>query len=113
MMFSTALAQINKIQSVKEDLGAPAQLSELDDVFGNVVFVILALAGIVLFVTFIMGGIKFITAGSDPKAAESAKKTITSAILGMVLLAAAYLILTLIGYITGIDLSNFTIYNTN
>ena len=111
MMFSTVLAQINRIPSASS--GAPAMLSEFDNVFGNIVFVILTLGGIVLFVTLVMGGIKFITAGSDPKAAESAKKTITYAIGGMVLLAAAYLILNLIGFITGVDLSNFTVFNTN
>jgi hypothetical protein len=57
----------------------------------------------------IVGGIKYTTSGGDPKSVESAKKTLTYAILGMVLVASAYLILRLIGEFTGADVTNFVI----
>jgi len=89
---------------------SPAPLSDLEVVFASITRVALGLAAIALFVMFIIGGFKLITAGSDPKAAESAKKTVTSAVLGVVLLALAYLILTLIANFTGLtNLTNFTV----
>lgn len=88
---------------------APASLSDLEIVFGNVVKVALGFAGIVLFVLLLFGGLKYITAGSDPKAAEGAQKTITFAIGGLILILLSYLILVLITTITGVDVTKFTV----
>jgi hypothetical protein len=87
----------------------PASLENLNIVFNNVVKVALGFAGIVLFILLLVGGIKYITAGSDPKAAESAQKTITYAIGGLVLILASFLILVLITAITGVDVTKFTV----
>lgn len=86
-----------------------AQLSDLECIFKNVVGVILGFAGIVFFILLILAGFKFITAGGDPKALESAKKTLTSAIAGLVVILLAYLILVLIKTITGVDVTVFKI----
>lgn len=88
----------------------PAQFSDLEVVFSNIVQAILALAGIVLFITLLIGGFKFITSGGDPKAIDSARKTLTFAIAGMVLIAAAYLILRFINVFTGVDVINFRVF---
>lgn len=88
---------------------APAQLSDLEIVFGNIIGAILGLAGIVLFILLIIGGFKYITAGGDPKALEGAKKTLTYAILGMVFVACAFLILQFIQTFTGVNVTQFRI----
>ena len=85
-------------------------LSELGAVFSNIVQVALGLGGIVLFIMLLSGGFKYITAGGDPKGIEGAKKTLTYAIGGMVLLAMAFLILRFIQEFTGVDITNFRIY---
>ena len=85
-------------------------LSDLEGVFGNVIKSALALAGVVLFVLLLVGGIKYITSGGDPKAAEGAQKTITYAIGGLILILLSYLILVLIKTITGVDVTQFIIY---
>lgn len=90
-------------------MGAPAQLSQLGDVFGNVVTSLLALGGIVLFLMLLTGGFKYLTSGGDPKATETAQKTLTYAIGGMILLAGSYLILRIISDFTGADVTNFVI----
>lgn len=87
----------------------PATISQLEDVFEKVVGSALALAGIVLFVLLLTGGVKYITSGGDPKATEGAQKTITYAIGGLLLILFSYLILLLIGTITGVDLTQFKI----
>lgn len=94
---------------------APAQLSQLEDVFGNVVTALLALGGIGLFLMLLSGGFKYLTSGGDPKAVEGAKNTLTYAIGGFVLLAFSYLILIIIGTFTGTGdvLKNFTIFKSS
>jgi hypothetical protein len=64
-----------------------------------------ALSGLILLFFFIMGGIGMIgSAGqSDPQKAEQAKKTITSAIIGFVIVFTSYWIVKLIGSLLGIS----------
>lgn len=86
-----------------------AHISDFSCVFGNVVGVSISFAGIVLFVILLMGGFKYMTSGGDPKAVDAAQKTITYAILGLILILASYLILVLIRAITGVDVTNFKV----
>lgn len=88
----------------------PAQLVDLEPIFGNVVSLALGIGGLLLFIMIIMGGIRLISAGGDAKAAEGAKNTVTWAIYGVVILALAYLFLRLIAQLTGVDeILNFQI----
>ncbi len=84
-------------------------MSDLEFVFENVVTSLLALGGIVLFLMLLSGGFKYLTSGGDPKATETAQKTLTYAIGGMVLLAGSYMILRIISDFTGADVTNFVI----
>ena len=87
----------------------PASLKDLEGVFSNVVSAILPLAGIVLFILLIIGGFNFISSGGDPKKTEVAQKTISTAIMGFILVASAYLILVLIEKFTGVKVTEFKI----
>lgn len=87
----------------------PPTLDRLGDVFNNLVSAILGFAGIVLFIFLIIGGFKFITSGGDPKALEEAKKTLTYAIAGLILLLLSYLVLVLIEQITGAPVTEFKV----
>ena len=86
-----------------------AQLVELENVFARVVAAVLGLAGIALFIMLIVGGFKYITSGGDPKRVEAARNTLTFAIIGLVLIALAYLILVFIENLTGAPILNFSI----
>lgn len=88
--------------------GAPT-IKCLEGVFANVVSVVVELAGFAFFVMFVIGAIKYLTSGGDPKATESAQKTISSALLGLVLIIGSFLILKLIETFTGVSLMHFTI----
>lgn len=89
----------------------PPTLQGLESIFENVVKSLLSLGGIVLFVMLLVGGFKYLTAGADPKATQAAQNTLTYAIGGLVLLAGSYIILLLIGTITGTTdtITNFLI----
>lgn len=84
-------------------------LQYLETIFGSVISAALALAGIVLFIMFLFGGFRFLTAGGDPKAVEAAKGTLTHAIAGLIILLLAFLILQFIKVITGVDVTIFKV----
>mgnify|MGYP006952644415 CR=1 FL=1 len=67
-------------------------------------------AAIAFFIMFLIGGFKFVTSGGDPKAAASARSTLTYAIIGVILVVGSWLILQLIATITGTNILevNFT-----
>lgn len=93
-----------------EVVGDVATLKGLEAVFSNIISVALALAGIVLFVMFLVGGFRYLTSGGDPKAVEAARGTLTYAIAGLAILVFAVVILRLIEQITGVEnLLRFTI----
>jgi len=79
-------------------------------IFQNVVVSILSLAGIVLFVMLIIGGFRYLTSGGNPESATAAQKTITYAIIGIVIIALSYLILYFIYEFTGANVTVFSIY---
>ena len=91
----------------------PATLQDLEVIFGNVVGIILGLAGIIFFVILIIGGFKYITSGGDPQKVEGAKKTLTAGIGGLVLLVLAFLIILFIENFTGVEITTFKIFQEN
>ena len=78
-------------------------VSKLVSLFLNISFV---LAGLILLFYFILGGIGMISSAgkNDPKSAEQAKATITSALIGFIVVFASYWIVKLIGSITNITI---------
>lgn len=61
-----------------------------------IIQVIFVVATLVALIFLVVGGIKWITAGGDKAATESARGTITSAIVGLVIVLASYAIIRLI-----------------
>lgn len=91
--------------------GEPATLEDLEVIFSNILRAAIPFAGIVLFVMLIIGGFQYLTSGGDPKKVASARNTLTFAIIGIVLVALAYLILVVISMITGAtDILIFDVY---
>ena len=74
----------------------------LEAVFANVVSVVVFLTGIALLVMLSLGAFRYMTSGGDPKTAEGAQKTMTSAVMGIALIFGAYLILRLVSNFLGI-----------
>ena len=81
----------------------------LEVVFGNILTVSISLAILALFVMLLIGGFKYLTSGGDQKATATAQQTMTSALIGIVLLALAFIIFKLIEQFTGVNVTTFTI----
>lgn len=77
-----------------------ATLQCITPLFSNVVTALFSFAGIVALVLIILSGIKFITSGGDPKQVEGARKTLTYAVIGLIVIFFAYFIVNIISYVT-------------
>lgn len=71
---------------------------------------VLIVAAIVFFFMLVIGGIRWITSGGDKGATEVARNQITAALVGLVIVFAAWAIMQLVGGLFGITIfSNLTI----
>lgn len=69
---------------------------------GSIIFWLIACAGIVALFMIVFAGYQFMFSGGDAKSLDGARKTLSYAILGLILVFLAFFILSLIGYITGV-----------
>jgi len=91
------------------DFTGVVTLKGFEWVFDNILTVAIAFAGLTAFVLILISGVRFITAGGDPKQLEGARKSLSFAILGVVLIAVSYLIIQLIQWFTGANISVFNV----
>ncbi len=78
---------------------------------GELLTVLVSLAffvtGLAFFMNLILGGIQWINAGGDQKAMASARGRITSAVIGLIIVVAAYAITRIMGQVFGINIFGF------
>lgn len=92
----------------KEVIGRDvATLDCIPAVVQNVIFAAFIFAGIIALILIIYSGIKFILSGGDPKQVEAARKTMTYAIIGFLLILLSFAALNFISTVTGIDCIRF------
>lgn len=101
-----AYAQITQLQGSGCLIGGNSkQVATLDClpiIITNIVTVLLVLAGIVAVFMIIYSGLKFVTSGGDAKQAEGARKTLTFAVIGLVVVMLVFVIVPAIASVTGI-----------
>ena len=71
--------------------------------FFNLIFWALSFAGLVALILVILGGFKYMTSGGDQKAVEGGKKTITWALIGLVVILLSFAIVRFIADVTGME----------
>jgi hypothetical protein len=86
-----------------------ATISCFEPMLKNVIISLVSLSGLALFLMLLVGGFNFLLAGGDQKKLDKAKSTISSAIIGLVIIIVAYLILQTIQVITGVNVTTFQI----
>ena len=84
----------------------PAQISDIVGILANIIGLLAPAAAIAVFVMIVIAGFQFLTSGGDPKGVAAARTTLTYAILGAILVVVVFLVLLLIGAVTGVDLVN-------
>lgn len=80
-----------------------ASLRCLPALFANVINGLFLFAGIIAVIMIIISGYRLIFSGGEAKKFDEARKTLTYAIGGLILVFCAYFILSLIATITGVS----------
>lgn len=78
-------------------------LSCLPNLFSGLVGWAISFAGVVALFFIMYGGLKLILSQGDKTAVEEGKKTITYAIIGLVLILMSFFIINIIAYMTGVE----------
>lgn len=91
------------------DAAGVANITCLVPLFTNVVRAVVALGGVALFVMLLVGGFNFLFSGGDQKKLETARGTVTQAIVGIVIMSLAYLIILTVQTFTGVNVTDFEV----
>jgi hypothetical protein len=82
--------------------GAPA----IGLLVSNIVWALVIFAFIASFLYLLLGGFNWITSGGDKAKLQAARDEITNAIIGIIVVAACWAIMTLVGNFLGISFPN-------
>lgn len=77
-------------------IGTTCDLNEISGIFciaAKAIGFLLGIAGGIAFILLIVGGVQYMIAGGDEKALTTAKSTITSAVLGLLVILGSFLII--------------------
>jgi hypothetical protein len=101
----TSIAYADTSISSFDSSGIP--FTDLGKLLSNVLALLFFFAGLLAFIFIIIGGIQWITAGGDAKAASAARDRITAAVVGLLVVVAAFAITLILNAVFGINLFNF------
>lgn len=89
---------------VKSGIGQGVQAESLvQTILINVISIFFAVGGIGVVVYFIWGAVDWILSGGDKEKVAAARKKMTHAIIGLVLLSLSYVIINIIGGVVGFN----------
>ena len=75
----------------------------------GIIRLVVVVAAIIFFFMLVIGGIRWIASGGDKTQTENARNQITAALVGLVIVFAAWAILALIKVFFGVDIFTLTI----
>lgn len=92
------------------NLGVSKNISDaagyFTDIISRIIGVMTIIAGIWFIFQFIIGAYGYMTAGGDQKRITDAGSKITNSLIGLVVIVAAYAIISLLGSLLGFDILN-------
>lgn len=115
-MKSTLLAQnkfqlggeIKKLGGYSPDVagGTGTGVANFSKFATNLFGMMTTVAGLMFLLYFVLGGLRWITAGGDQGKVEDSKKQMTNAAVGLVVVVAAYAIAFIVGGVLGLNILN-------
>lgn len=78
-------------------------LLELGTILRRVILFLFGIVGAVSIIMIVVGGIRYIVASGDPKATQSARATVTFAVIGLATVLLSVLIVSLVGNALGVS----------
>lgn len=106
-ILSVALAQGNI--DIQPNAGGRVSLDAIDnigDLISAGIGAAFLIAGILVFIMLIWGGIQWITSGGDKENTQKARDRITHALVGLTIIAGAWALMQLIQFFFGISVLN-------
>ena len=102
-----AFAQLNLSPDISgfETSGIP--FLNLGRLLSNILALLFFFAALMAFLFILIGGIQWISAGGDKVAAASARDRITAAVVGLLIVVAAFAITLILSTVLGINLFEF------
>lgn len=105
-VFSALVLSAQLVAVHASNINVPVQVgqgyaSDLGSIINFGLQVVMVIALLLVFGFLIMGGIEWITSGGEKSKTESARNKITSAVIGLIVLAAAYAVFTLMLHFLG------------
>ena len=88
----------------ENEAGATRALTSFTSVISNIIGVLTIVAGIWFMFQFITAGISWISAGGNKESVAGARDRMRNALIGMVVVVAAWAIVGLMGNLLGIDI---------
>ena len=85
------------------------ELRALMCVFNRIYNLVIYTIGGVFIIWMIISGIRYLTAGDDEDAVANAKRSLTFAVLGFLLVIAAHAVIVVVGNLLGVDIPIFRI----
>lgn len=98
------LAQVNIGERFLEDSSFLKETTDIGSLVSIIVQTAIGIAGIILLFLLIAGGIGIMAGGDNPEQAAKGKQAVTSALIGFIVVFAAYWVVKLIEIITGITI---------
>lgn len=81
----------------------PAAETIVETVLVNVISIFFTVGGLGVVIYFIWGAVDWILSGGDKEKVASARKKMTNAIVGLVLLSLSYVIINIVGQVVGFN----------
>lgn len=91
--------------------GSNMQIQSVGVLISGLINALLVIAALLAFVFLVLGGLQWITSGGDKAGMEGARNKITHAIVGLIVVAAAYAIMILVGNFLGINITSLNLGN--
>lgn len=110
LLYSTAVLAAEETIELKPK-GEFADLGNLTigGIVSGLIRLVLVIAALVFFFILVIGGIRWIASGGDKANTEAARNQITAALVGLVIVFAAWAIVQLINVFFGINIFELTI----
>ncbi|MDD2225394.1 MAG: hypothetical protein PHP97_04530 [Candidatus Shapirobacteria bacterium] len=108
IQFAAIAAPVYAAQSLeltgKSDSFTNLENLTVNGMVSGAISLVLIVVSLVFFFILVIGGLKWITSGGDEKKVAAARAQITNALIGLVIVFAAWAIMKLIGSLFGIDI---------
>lgn len=103
LLLSLGLATPAFAQNIGVGQPSEARITDLGRLISTGVNVVIIVAGILVFVFLVWGGLEWLTSGGDKGKVENARNRITSALVGLAIIAASWALVQVIAYFFGVQ----------